>query len=154
MAASCITTKQRIGLFSSFRTDWATPRKLFQSLNDEFDFKLDACATPESACVPRFYSSEGLTNPWADPTFCNPPYGRKISHWVEKGYREATERGNTVVMLLPSRTDTSWWHNYCMNACEIRFLRGRLYFDDNHSQGSRAPFPSAIIVFRSQNPTT
>lgn len=50
-----------------------------------------------------------------------------------------------VVALIPSRTDTRWWHDYVMLADEIRFIRGRLHFD-GHSQG--APFPSAIVIWR------
>ena len=143
---SRITPEQRAGLFSSIRQDWATPWRLLETLNNEFHFQLDACATAETACCKYFYTEGALAKAWADPTWCNPPYGRAIGRWVEKGFREAREHGNTVVMLLPSRTDTQWWHDYCLKASEIRFLRWRLCFDD--SQRKRAPFPSAVVVFR------
>jgi hypothetical protein len=76
--------------------------------------------------------------------YVNPPYGRGIGAWIEKGYAEYL-KGKTVVFLIPSRTDTRWWHDYCMKADEIRFIKGRLKFDD---QENSAPFPSAIVVFR------
>jgi hypothetical protein len=113
----------------------------FQNL--EFAFQLDACATAETALCSTAYFDDSLSRHWLNPTFCNPPYGRRIGDWVEKAYRESM-LGNTCVLLLPSRTDTSWWHDYCMKASEIRLLRGRLYFDDNRQK--RAPFPSAIVV--------
>ena len=81
--------------------------------------------------------------------FCNPPYGRKIGEWVRKGYEEA-KRGAFVVMLLPARTDTQWFHDYCLNG-EIRFIKGRLRFGGSKQN---APFPSMVVVFNSCNKRT
>lgn len=84
--------------------------------------------------------------------FCNPPYGRQIGEWVQKGYEESQKPGTTVVMLIPSRTDTSYFHDYILHgkADEIRFLRGRLKFtDEDGNAKDAAPFPSAVIVWRS-----
>lgn len=66
-----------------------------------------------------------------------------IGKWLKKGYGE-WKKGRTIVFLIPSRTDTSWWHEYVMKASEIRFIRGRVHFND----AGPAPFPSAIVVFR------
>lgn len=140
------------GLFTSLRTDWATPRQLFKMLDKQFGFTLDACAT--SSNLPREgiecfdpALTDALRRHWIPllpgAVWCNPPYGRCIGEWVEKAFRES--RWGTVVMLLPARTDTSWWHEYCMRG-EILFLRGRLCFDENPRK--RAPFPSAIVVFK------
>ena len=84
--------------------------------------------------------------------FCNPPYGRQIGDWVQKGYEESQKPGTLVVMLIPSRTDTSYFHDYILHgkADEIRFLRGRLKFtDEDGNAKDAAPFPSAVIVWRS-----
>lgn len=141
-------------MMSSLRSDWATPRNLFEILNQEFQFDLDACATNSaiSKCARYFSPKENSLSEkccWRRRVWVNPPYGRGLGDWVEKGYRSALigDRQLTeyVVMLLPARTDTSWWHDYCMKG-EIRFLRGRLSFD-NQRKG-RAPFPSAIVIFR------
>jgi len=138
-------------MFSSLRQDWATPRALFEMLHREFHFVLDVCATAETATTPRWIhkSEDALIQDWeklaiGQAVWMNPPYGRKIGDWTEKAYRTA-RHGSVVVCLLPSRTDTSWWHDYCMKG-EIRFLRGRLCFDDKRR--GRCPFPSAIVVFR------
>lgn len=134
------------GVMSSIRMDWATPWRIVEMLKREFPFNLDACATAETAICANFFSHEddALSRYWNGVVWCNPPYGREIGKWVEKAWRESGH-GNTVVCLLPARTDTQWWHAYCMRG-EIRFLRGRLNFDD--TRRARAPFPSAIVIFR------
>ena len=63
-----------------------------------------------------------------------------------KGLPETRKPGCTVVMLIPARTNTRWWHDYCMKAAEIRFLNGRPKFGDAEHG---LPQPLALIVFRS-----
>lgn len=135
------------GLFSSKTNEWATPKALFEELDKEFHFNLDPCATPENAKCKRFYTIEddGLIQDWGGHrVFCNPPYGREIGKWVRKCYEESS-RCEVVVMLIPARTDTSYFHDFIYHkAKEIRFLRGRLHFNES-KQG--APFPSMIVIF-------
>jgi len=85
-----------------------------------------------------------LMEKWGGVNYVNPPYGREIGHWCKKAFEE-WKKGKTIIMLIPSRTDTKWWHEYIMKATEIRFIKGRLKFDD---QKNPAPFPSAIVVFK------
>lgn len=122
--------------FSSQRLDWKTPKAVYQILDAEFSFDHDPC--------PPNFVVDGLTSDWGGSNYVNPPYGREIGAWFAKGYAEY-QKGKTVVFLIPSRTDTRWWHDYCMKATEIRFIKGRLKFDD---QPNPAPFPSAIVIFR------
>ena len=76
--------------------------------------------------------------------FCNPPYS-KAKEWVRKCYEESLKPDTLVVMLIPARTDTSYFHDYIYHrARDIRFLRGRLHYNDS-KQG--APFPSMVVVF-------
>lgn len=74
----------------------------------------------------------------------NPPYGRGIYLWVKKAY-ESVVSGNAeiVVCLLPARTDTAWWHDYCLKG-KVEFLRGRIHFSNSKNP---APFPSVLVVF-------
>ncbi len=134
-------------LYSSKISEWETPVEFFRKLDCEFGFTLDVCARPENAKCPRFFSLEqdGLRQRWA-PEICwmNPPYGREIGRWVEKAFLEAQD-GAIIVCLLPSRTDTRWWHRYVMHAAEIRFVKGRLKFGNSSNS---APFPSCVVVFR------
>ena len=121
-------------LFSSASDEWATPTETFRALDAEFKFADDAC--------PLGGDRNGLLREWSSPCFVNPPYS-DIYPWMEKAKIEA-DAGKTVVLLVPSRTDTRWWHEFAMKASEIRFIRGRLKFG-NAKTG--APFPSAVVVF-------
>ena len=129
--------------------EWGTPQALFDALNEEFHFLLDACASKEIAKCPKYFSQQedALLHRWESSTFCNPPYGVSLKRWIQKGYDEA-RRGCTVVMLLPARTDVEWFHRYCfVPGAEIRFIKGRLGFEGIKGR-SRAPFPSMIVVFK------
>ena len=132
-------------MFSSKTDLWETPKDLFDKLNKEFHFALDVCATPENAKCEEFYTKEqdGLKQPWKGTVWCNPPYGRQIGEWVRRAFL-ASKSGNTVVMLLPARTDTRWFHEYIYGKAEIRFIRGRLKFGGSKNS---APFPSMVVVF-------
>jgi phage N-6-adenine-methyltransferase len=124
--------------FSSQRLDWKTPKAVYQVLDSEFHFDYDPC--------PPNPDINGLATKWGKSNFVNPPYGNQIAKWIEKGFIEHKENNSTVVFLIPSRTDTRWWHDFCMKADEIRFIKGRLKFDD---QENSAPFPSCIVIFKS-----
>lgn len=133
-------------MFSSKTDNWETPINLFNELNKEFHFKLDVCANKENAKLKKYYTKEqnGLIQPWSGICWCNPPYGRDIGKWVCKAYMESRS-GSIIVMLLPARTDTKWFHAYIYNYAEIRFLKGRLKFGNSKYN---APFPSMIVIFK------
>lgn len=124
--------------FSSLTDEWRTPQSLFDKLDNEFNFDSDPC--PMKGKPLKKGISGGL---WIDKVFVNPPYS-SIKLWVRLCY-EYSQEGHLVVMLIPSRTDTRWWHDYIMKADEIRFIKGRLKFSGYKNS---APFPSAIVVFK------
>ena len=131
--------------FSQGTDEWPTPQWLFDALNKEFGFTLDPCCTHDNAKVKNHYTmmDNGLLRDWGQETvFMNPPYSG-CKEWMGKAYGAAQE-GATVVCLVPSRTDTEWWHRFAMKG-EIRFIKGRLKFGDAKDS---APFPSAVVVFR------
>jgi site-specific DNA-methyltransferase (adenine-specific) len=123
-------------LFSSANDNWKTPEHVYNSLNKEFNFDFDPCPLNEN---PDF---DGSNIEWGKSNYVNPPYS-DIKKWCKKCYEESL-KNKTVVMLIPSRTDTKYWHDYVMRATEIRFIKGRLKFGDSKNS---APFPSAIIIF-------
>ena len=131
--------------FSSKTDLWATPQSFFDKYNAMYNFTLDVCATNDNAKCSTYFTKEqnGLSKDWIGICWMNPPYGRDIKHWIKKAY-ESSLNGATVVCLLPARTDTSWWHDYCMKGT-IEFIRGRLKFGDSKNS---APFPSAVVVFK------
>lgn len=133
-------------LFSSNKEEWETPQELFDRLNNEFHFDLDVCAISENSKCKKYYtpSDDALRQPWIGCVWCNPPYGRKIGSWIKKAHEEHEKHGSTIVMLLPARTDTKWFHEYIYNKQEIRFIKGRLKFGNSKNS---APFPSMIVVF-------
>lgn len=133
--------------------DWETPQDFFNKYNDIYGFTVDVCCVPETAKCTRFYTpfENGLEQDWSkDICWMNPPYGREIGAWVKKAYEES-QRGATVVCLLPARTDTNWWWNYCMKG-SIEFIRGRLKFRGKNKDGiyvnHNATFPSAVVIFK------
>ena len=133
--------------FSSNTEEWATPDELFKDLSWAFGrFTLDPCATKENAKCGIYMTKrdDGLAQSWGQHrVFMNCPYGRGITEkWVKKAWEES-EKGATVVCLLPARTDTRWWQTYCTRGY-VKFLPGRLKFGDAKNS---APFPSAIVVF-------
>ncbi len=133
------------GLMSSNSSEWGTPQDFFDKLDREFHFTLDACASGTNFKVPYYFHKgyDGLRQVWDGNVWMNPPYGREIGKWLRKAYYESLFHANVVVCLVPARTDTAWWHNYCMKG-EIRFIKGRLRFS---GQKNSAPFPSAVIIF-------
>lgn len=139
--------------FSSKADDWTTPQAEFERLNALYGpFDLDVCADKYNTKCPLLISKETdcLRVPWnrvgIKRVFMNPPYGRGIGKFVEQAY-EHSLRGLLVVCLLPSRTDTKWFHDYCTKG-KIEFIRGRLKFGNAKNS---APFPSMVVVFGLNN---
>lgn len=144
-------------MFSNKNNAWCTPRDFFDKINKEFNFTLDPCCMPKSALCKKYYTpdEDGLKQDWSNErVFVNPPYGREIGKWVKKCFEER-ERAEVIVMLIPSRTDTRYFHNWIYGKSEIIFLKGRLKFVDLDYDGkeedrkmSPAPFPSMLVIFR------
>lgn len=133
-------------LYSSRSDNWSTPDDLFFQLDNIFHFNLDPCSDDFNYKCDLHYTKkdDGLSKSWKDHiVFCNPPYGRDIYKWVEKAYFESFDDNTLVVMLLPARTDTRWFHEFCLKYSRIYFIKGRIKF----SNKGRAPFPSMICIF-------
>lgn len=135
-------------MFSSKKEDWETPQDFFNKLNEEFHFTLDAAASSENAKCDDYFTKEqnGLIQSWAyKVVWLNPPYGRYTTEkWVKKAYEEYQRTGCTIVMLLPARTDTIWFHDYVLGKAEIRFVKGRLKFGECKDA---TPFPSLVAIY-------
>lgn len=158
-------------MYSSSKTDWETPQWLFDELNKEFRFDYDICATSENKKCKNFvdiernalsitwYGRLWMNPPYGDPDyvckpncknkkcvvrgFCNTQYIPGVADWIEKAHHEAQTGNCTVVALLPARTDTAWFHDYCTRY-QVRFFRGRINFvGGKHG----ATFPSMLVIF-------
>lgn len=129
---------------------WETPQDFFDTLNKEFRFNVDVCAVKSNAKVRYFFNPDvdGLSISWQGCCWCNPPYDKTISKWVQKAYNSA-QNGATVVCLLPGRSsDTKWFHQYIMQASEIRFVKGRLQFLRNGKSAGNSNISNILVVFR------
>lgn len=134
------------GCFSHESDEWETPKDFYEQINEEFSFNLDPCATEANHKCELYYTAEedGLSKNWGGRrVFCNPPYSQ-IAKWVEKCYEEGRKENTLVALLIPSRTDTRYFHDYIYNRAEIRFIKGRLKFGDGKNS---APFPSMLVIF-------
>ena len=144
--------------YSNKTNEWETPQDLYDKYNRIFQFTLDPCANERNAKCDKYYTKDdnGLIQDWSNErVFMNPPYGREIAKWIKKAYEESL-KGTLVVCLIPARTDTSYWHNYIFGKAEIKFLKGRVKFqnrllpswrEDGSHKISGAPFPSAVVIF-------
>ena len=138
---------QTATMFSSKSDNWATPQSFYEDLDREFNFNLDPCADSQNHKCENYYTAEddGLSQNWGGyKVFCNPPYSN-IAAWVEKAYREGCKDNTLVVLLIPARTDTRYFHDYILHRSEIRFVKGRLKFGEGKNS---APFPSMVVIFR------
>ena len=131
------------------KDDWETPQYLFMELNEEFDFTVDACATKDNTKC-RVFIDDALNVMWRGRVFCNPPYGRQIKKFAEKAWLSfQSKHTDLIVMLLPARTDTLWFHDFILDKAEIRFLKGRLKFEINGvDTKNSAPFPSMVVIYK------
>jgi phage N-6-adenine-methyltransferase len=142
---------------SSLDETWTTPKDFYNKCNQEFGFGLDAAALQASTLVPdNWYGPDhpieerrdAFLRNWGEDSagaaiWLNPPYGKTIKAWMQKADEES-QQGSTVVCLVPSRTDTAWFHDHCIHH-EVRYIRGRLKFGNSKNA---APFPSALVVMR------
>jgi hypothetical protein len=135
-------------LFSHVRDDYGTPQKFYDELNAEFQFMWDFAADKHTCKTPGYYGPDhknpkyrnALTQSWLQqtgggiPGFLNPPY-TKIYVFLKKAMQEA-KLGQVTVALIPTRTDTKYWHEFVWDrkkhkprpGVEIRFPKGRLKF--------------------------
>lgn len=132
-------------LFSSKSTEWETPDDFYKAIDSVCRFDLDVCATADNAKCGAYIppESDALSRSWEGSCWMNPPYGKQVSKWVEKAFNEGRRRGTKVVCLLPSRTDTRWWHDFAAKGRRI-YIKGRLKFG---GMKNSAPFPSVLVVF-------
>jgi phage N-6-adenine-methyltransferase len=151
-------------MFGKATDEWATPQDCFDRLDAEFGFVLDVAATRANRKCHEYLGPDheferfrdalsmvGWHHAPSGPCWMNPPYSKCLA-FIARAAMEAS-CGVTTVALVPSRTDTRWWHAYVWDAekhrpragVELRFIKGRLKFGNSENS---APFPSVVIVFR------
>lgn len=143
-------------LFSSACAEWCTPRNIVELVRvfGKGKIGLDPCSNKQSIVRAAHNwtlpTNNGLVEPWAHHglVYVNPPYGRDISKWCAKARVEAEVGDAEIIMLVPARTDTTWWHKTVPYSKAFCLIAGRLTF-----LGAKypAPFPSALVYFGKSN---
>jgi len=134
------------GKFDSHKQDWETPNNLYQIAHARYNFTFDLAANEENTKCDKFFSikDDALSQEWIGCCWLNPPYGilkEKLSSWVKKAYEESLKETCSVAILIPARTNTKWWHKYCMKAKEILFIEGRPKF-----KGCKYGLPQPLVI--------
>lgn len=132
-----------------------TPLWLIKWIEEEYGrIDLDPATDEENWLdIPNYFTKkdDGLKQTWFGRVFVNPPYGRGLKEWVGKCYEEI-KNTNEIFLLIPSRTDTRYWHDFIMNHADIiYFIRGRIKFRPSKKT---APFSSSLIYFSTQEDNT
>lgn len=110
----------------SIRQQWRTPPDLFALLSELWGpFELDATASHDSALCERF-NAPGFPDryQWSEcsPVFCNPPFSR-AGFWARHARDRWTEDGCRSVLILPSSTNSRWWHEVKADALTLFPMR-------------------------------
>ncbi len=147
---------------ASGKTDYETPQNLFEEWNRIFQFNLDAAANCDNCKLNQYISPEldAFEENWYCPdsslpartkgrVWLNPPYGRGIDKWIRRAIEQVKGGyAEFVLMLLPSNTDTKWFHNLCKQG-KIKFLPSRITF-----VGEENPMKNgSMLVLFGEDPT-
>lgn len=137
-------------LMTSNNGGWQTPECVLDRVRRVGPIGLDPCtveSNPTRAASFFMLANDGLSCAWRPQDagvdgliYCNPPYGRGIGAWVDK-CRQAAAADETVIALLPARTDTRW---FPWDATALCFWKGRLTFK---GAPAAAPFPSVVAFW-------
>lgn len=132
------------------RNNYETPRWLFNSLNEEFNFQYDLacnrenCRLDKGLYVEDYNSLEvdwhKLSSGWL---YINPPYS-PLRPWIEKAQLE-TRLGAKIVMLVPPIVTTRYFMQHLPN--EIRFIVGRINFENNGIEVRGNMFDSCLLIY-------
>ncbi len=149
-------TRMTRGLMSSERQDWETPMSFVKLVEKKINktFDLDVCTYDHTTKAPKWFTEadDALTKEWSEPTcWMNPPYGGALPTWLKYAYEQSQKHNNTIVCLIPSRTDTAWFHDWAAKG-EIVFLRGRIKFEQQGEITGTPAFPSMIVIFDKSRP--
>ena len=109
-----------------------TPKEIWEELSSEFVFTVDACASDKNHLVDKYWTNENsaLDKDWNNEIiYCHPMYDSAIPKFIKKAY----ESNCLCVFLLPSSTNSLYFHEYfwdyknckSYSNIEIRFLAKR-----------------------------
>ena len=142
---------------------YKTPIELYQKALEKFGidkFSCDVCCSDEHIPAVNYckeHETDGLKEEWAKNywfyCWCNPPFNQ-CEKWVKKTYNE-NQKGISVAMLIPVRTETKYWHEYILfnPNVEIEWLRKGYCFLNPETMETMKAFKNALalVYFKGEN---
>lgn len=119
--------------FSSNTDNWRTPSNLYNLFinNGYLDLFPFNCSYDQFHILYMF-----------EKLYINPPFSRLKD--LPSYIGNLITLKNRIFLLMPSRTDTIYFHELLQFNPKIYFLKGRLHFNDSVKS---APFPTIILEF-------
>lgn len=111
---------------------WATPLWLFDALDIEFGFYLDAASSHQNALCAHHLTEQddSLNSEWEShgAIWCNPPYSA-VRPWIEKAAEQCGRQRRAIVMLVPEDMSVGWFSKALESVDEVRIITdGRVNF--------------------------
>lgn len=136
----------------SVNDEWETPNIILKKAMMDFDVLpfLDVCATEQNAKFSSYFteSNDALSQKWIYPFFMNPPYS-KVYDFLKHGYEQHKKYNIDGLVLIYSKTDTKYWHEFIENKAETHFIKGRIKFEKKGIPSkSSSPYPSVWVIWR------
>ena len=115
-----------------YSDDYATPKDIYNYYVIDLEY-FDPC--------PLYDDTFDLNDYVMSKVFLNPPYSN-ISEWIDWAIWNHKNFGLHTVILIPSRTDTKYFHKLLNYGVDLEFIKGRLKFN---GMKTGAPFPSVLV---------
>ena len=130
-----------------------TPPEFLANIYAAFgEVDLDPCAHVLSPVIARrrillSEGGDGLTEDWSGRlAFVNPPFSALLI-WLRRAHQQ-WQAGNveTVVCLVPVRTDSALFHDTLSFDADIYLLQGRVRFLDPRGKAQHTPFALMVLT--------
>ncbi|QBM75885.1 helix-turn-helix domain-containing protein [Sphingomonas sp. AAP5] len=130
-----------------------TPPDFMASIYAAFgEIDLDPCAHLLSPVVAsrrilRSEGGDGLADTWSGRVaFVNPPYSELLK-WLRRAHDQwRVGTVETVVCLIPVRTDSAWFHDVLSADADIYLLQARVRVLDPRGKGQHTPFSLMLLT--------
>jgi hypothetical protein len=143
------TTAER--LVASDENEWYTPAEYIEAARrvmGGIDLDPASCAEAnETVQAKKFYSEDGLDQPWSGRMFLNPPYGRLAGDFATKAVDdyEAGHLDAAVLLVNAHCTDTAWFQ--CLWCGTLCFTDHRIDFDSGQRDKTSTSTHGSVFAY-------
>ncbi len=113
----------------------------------------DPCWHPASAVRPRAYldvrrGDDGLCDAWSGRlAFVNPPWSNQ-KKWIERAHDQwSSGKVETIVCLVPAKTDTRLFHEVLSKDADVYFIEGRPRFFKEDGSSEATMVSTMMVIF-------